>query len=260
VPRKTSTMSRQRNVSILSLASSMNSRSRQSSQTFGLRQSRRSSLAEFEALAHLPVNYAAAAADNAIITKMEEPTPGLPHLSTSQAFSTRTTLSLLAWSFFSCFAYINYTVHLPAFAASVGLSSGVGAGALSLTGLTMLLGNITLGRVTDIVGPIRILQITMMLLMVISFVWPYITDATGVTILAGLFGYAATTQGSVPLIIMADAFGSSSPDSILTLLGILNFAKFPGYLFGPTICGSLYERDGDYFSASVFTGVIMLIG
>ena len=236
-----------------------------------------SSLAEMEALAHMSVNLVKLHDDNAATvsaleaTKQqqqesalpafyEEPIAGLPYLSTSQAFFTRTSLSLLGWCFFSCFAYINLVVHLPAFAKSVGLSPEVGAGALSLTGLTMLLGNITLGRATDMVGPIRILQITMTILMVVFFAWPYATDATSLTILACLFGYAATTQGSVPLIVMADAFDSTSPDSILTLLGILNFAKFPGYLFGPTICGWLYDWYGDYYNASIFTGTIMLIG
>ena len=223
-----------------------------------------SSLSEFEALARISVNFAAVVSEESKLS-LEEltdegPVAGLPYLSTSQAFYTRTSLALLGWCFFSCFAYINYVVHLPAFAESVGLSPEVGAAALSLTGLTMLLGNITLGRVTDVVGSIRMLQITMNVLMLVFFVWPYGTDTISLTTLAGLYGYAATTQGSVPLIIMADAFDSTSPDSILTLLGVLNFAKFPGYLFGPTICGTLYEKYGDYFSSSLFTGIIMLTG
>jgi predicted MFS family arabinose efflux permease len=220
---------------------------------------RASSIAEVDALSMMPVNYKEALKSIATHITPATPTPGLPFLSLSEVIQTQTTLALLAWSTICSFAFTNVFVHVPAFAESVGLSAVDGARALSLTGLFMLLGNVTLGRVTDMIGPIRTLQITMCVLMVLMFMWPYCTSPESLSVLACLFGYCATTQSSVPLIILADAFRETSPDSILTLLGVLHVSKCPGYLFGPTIVGGLFDMFGNYKGGSIFTGTIMLV-
>lgn len=223
---------------------------------------KRSSIVEYEALAKMPVDYA-----NMVKKRPTEPPqttqnpiPGLPYLSLQEALLTRTTKSLIFWCLVSSFAFTNFYVQIPAFADSVGLSAQEGARALSLTGLGMLVGNMTLGIITDIIGPIRSLQITMTALVALVFIWPLCTTPTSLNVLSLLYGYMSTTQASVPLIIMADAFGETSPGSILTLLGILNVAKFPGYLFGPAINGSLFEYFGDYSLACVIAGFTMLAG
>lgn len=223
------------------------------------RKGRVSSIAELDALSMMPVNYGESLKSVATHITPATPTPGLPFLSLSEVIQTRTTLALLAWSTICSFAFTNVFVHVPAFAESVGLSAVDGARALSLTGLFMLLGNVTLGRVTDMIGPIRSLQITMCILMVLMFIWPYCTSPASLSALACLFGYCATTQSSVPLIILADAFRETSPDSILTLLGVLHVSKCPGYLFGPTIVGGLFDMFGNYIGGSIFTGTIMLV-
>lgn len=215
----------------------------------------RSSLAEFEALGMLPVRLSTLHASTT-----DAPTPGLPYLSLAEVLDTNTTSALLLWTVACAFVYTNFYVHLPAYAESVGLSADTGARALSLTGVGMLAGNISLGRVTDAAGPIAILRFTMCALTVLLFLWPYCTTSASLSCVAFFFGYMASTQSSVPLIIMADAFGETSPDSILTLLGLLNACKFPGYLFGPSCIGYVYEMLGDYHIASIITGTGMLLG
>jgi len=220
-----------------------------------IRSRRSSSIAEFEALGMLPVRLSTLP-DSTV----EAPTAGLPYLSLSEVLNTKTTIALLLWTVLCAFVYTNFYVHLVAYAESVGMTADAGARALSLTGVGMLVGNITLGRVTDAVGPLAILKFTMMALTVFFFMWPYCVTSESLSCVALLFGYMASTQCSVPLIILADAFGETSPDSILTLLGILHVCKFPGYLLGPSFIGSVYERFGNYHIASVISGVGMLAG
>ena len=213
------------------------------------------SLAEFEALGMLPVRLSTLQGSTAVA-----PTPGLPYLSLAEILDTNTTIALLLWTVACAFVYTNFYVHLPAYAESVGLSADAGARALSLTGVGMLAGNITLGKVTDAAGPIATLRFTMCALAVLLFLWPYCTTSASLSCVAFFFGYMASTQSSVPLIILADAFGETSPDSILTLLGLLHACKFPGYLFGPSCIGYVYETFGNYYIASIITGTGMLLG
>ena len=220
------------------------------------------SLAEFEALGTLHVNY-----KEAIFRQDEIPCakcaacgePHVPNLSIQQILWTRTIIVLYTWSFLSSFAFTSLFVHLPSFAESVGLTATDGASALSYAGVALLLGNITLGWITDRIGPIRSLQSSMIILVLLMIAWPFCNTTTTLSILAFLYGYCATTQSSVPLLIIADAFGETSPDGILTLLGMLNVCKLPGYLLGPAVVGSLYDSFGNYTVGSIFLGATMLV-
>jgi MFS family permease len=218
---------------------------------------RRSTIYELEALAMLPVNYLAS--QSTILVAPDTPTPGLPFLSLKEVIFTRTTILMLVWALVGSFAFTNFFVHVPSFAAAVGLSSADGARAMSMTGLGILLGNMTLGMVVDMVGPVKSFRFTMTSLVVIMFAWPYCTTPASLMTVAFIYGFNATTQMSVPLIILADAFGETSPDSILTLVGILNVCKFPGYLFGPVMVGTLFEAYGNYTVGSIVTGTTFLI-
>jgi MFS family permease len=215
---------------------------------------RRSSIiAEYEALSQLPINYR--------LSIVETRRCKVPEYSLDEIVKTRTTLCLLLWSFISSFAFTNFFVHLPAYAASVGLSPAAGSQALSLTGLFMLLGNVTLGGVTDWIGSIRTLQLTMTALVGCMLIWPHCTTSLSLNILAALYGYMSTTQSSVPLVILADAFGDIAPQTILTLVGLQNVCKFPGYFLGPMVVGHFYEMFGKtYDMAALLAAAFMFVG
>ena len=140
------------------------------------------------------------------------------------------------------------------------MSSAMGGHALAVFGVGDFLSNLTLGVVADMIGARRLLSFAFVNLSILFFIWPHCVTGTTLSIVAFFYGYFCCTISSMPIIILADAYGESSSEHILALNGITNMFKFPGYLFGPSIAGLLVERSsGDYTSAANFSGITILI-
>jgi len=78
-------------------------------------------------------------------------------------------------------------------------------------------------------------------------------------LLALLYGGCTTVSFNLPLVIFANAFAAASPTAILHLSGLINVITAPGYLFGATIVGYLYDLYGSYVSGSFFAGTSVLL-
>lgn len=172
----------------------------------------------------------------------------------------RTSVMLILLFAFTSFSYLNLQVYLPSYIVSVGLPAEVGGKALSFLGAGLLFGNILLGPAVDALGAILVTNIAFCIMGVLSFVWPYCTTAFSLYVFSAVFGFCMSTQSSMPIIILADAYGESSSEHILTLNGIMNIFKGPGYLFGPTAAGLLIQESHSYFSMANLSGLVTLAG
>jgi len=180
-------------------------------------------------------------------------------LTLTQALRTRTTMSLIVWNICLSWSLMAFYEHLPAFANSIGVTTEESANMLSLSGLCLILANLTLSFVIDRYGPIAGLRSVACVLVIVLFSWPYSKSKLTLQVLACINGYC-TVVCALPVIILADVFGDIAPSTILFLLGLLNFCTMPGYLFGPTVVGYLYDEYGSYTYGSAFTGISLTVG
>jgi len=68
-----------------------------------------------------------------------------------------------------------------------------------------------------------------------------------------LFGFFAGAFPSLPPTVVSSYYSVTSKDSMFRLVGMLFLVETIGALFGPIICGLLYEIRGDYWFGSMFT-------
>lgn len=173
----------------------------------------------------------------------------------------RTNIFLNAFTLIACFAFLNMQVLLPPYILGLGLTPSASGQALVMFGIGDFLSNLTLGDVADRLGARRLLALAFGILAVLFFVWTYCTTISTLSVVAFLYGYFCCTISSMPIIILADAFSETSSEHILTLNGITNLFKFPGYLFGPMLAGLLVEYSGGSYGGAAFcSGVASLWG
>jgi len=170
-----------------------------------------------------------------------------------------TNVWLNAFTLVACFPFLVMQILLPGYMSSLGMSSQMAGHALVIFGVGDFLSNLTLGAVADTVGARRLFTIAFYSLSLLFFLWPHCTTVSTLSAVAFWYGYFCCTVSSMPIIILADAYGDDASGHILALNGITNMFKFPGYLFGPPIAGMLVEISG-YNLAALVSGVCTLIG
>jgi len=182
-----------------------------------------------------------------------------PTLSLGEVALSQTNIWLCAFSFISCFSILNLQVLLASYTSSLGMLPSVGGHVLSMCGGGILFSNLSLGPVADSIGSRRLLTLSFFGISILFFVWPHCITTTSMSVLAFSYGYLVCTMSSLPVIILADAYGEMCSERVLALNGITNIFKFPGYLLGPSAAGMLVERGG-YSLAGICSGLITLAG
>eukprot|EP00588_Corethron_pennatum_P003057 CAMPEP_0194299206 /NCGR_PEP_ID=MMETSP0169-20130528/60594_1 /TAXON_ID=218684 /ORGANISM="Corethron pennatum, Strain L29A3" /LENGTH=483 /DNA_ID=CAMNT_0039049283 /DNA_START=142 /DNA_END=1593 /DNA_ORIENTATION=- len=172
-------------------------------------------------------------------------------LSLRDTLRTRTALCILCWSIVFSTVLDSFYIFVPSYAESAGLSSQVGALSLSLTGATLLLGNLTLGVIADRVGHTRCMQMCMLGLSVVCIIWPFTGSVWSLLLIACLLGYFMTCT-SLFIAILMDRYAHTSKGCILTLIGLIHAVQCPGLLVGPAFIGYLIERFS-FFAGALFT-------
>lgn len=172
-----------------------------------------------------------------------------------QVSLSRTSLIMNAFMLVACFQILNMQVLLPSYVESLGLPPSMAGKALSMFGVGDLLSKFVLGPVTDKIGARRMLAVSFYALSALFGAWPMCTTGTSLNALALLYGSFCSTISSLPLIILADAYGERSSEHVLALNGIANMFKFPGYLLGPPIGGVLVEMTGGFGLPALFSGI-----
>ncbi|KAL7427689.1 hypothetical protein ACHAXM_000960 [Skeletonema potamos] len=178
-------------------------------------------------------------------------------LSLGEISRTATNIWLCAFSFISCFSILNLQVLLASYTSSLGMAPSVGGHVLAMCGVGILFSNLTLGPVVDGIGSRRLLTLSFFCISILFFVWPRCISAASLSALAFCYGYLCCTMSSLPVIILADAYGECCPGRVLALNGVTNLFKFPGYLLGPSVAGMMVEKGGYNLAGSV-SGLITL--
>lgn len=117
-----------------------------------------------------------------------------------------------------------------------------------------------LGPVADLIGAWRVLGLSFLNISILFLLWPYCTTAASLETLAFFYGFFSCTNNSMPIIILADAYGQSSPEHILALNGVANIFLFPGFLLGPSLAGWMVEKSGSYNLPAMLSALTTLLG
>ncbi|GMI31476.1 hypothetical protein TeGR_g4309 [Tetraparma gracilis] len=157
------------------------------------------------------------------------------------------------------FGYLNFFVHVFAFAGDLGYSDDFAALALALVGASSTLGRVLLGRAADRIGTTRNLLLSMSALAICVLIWPHTRSKAAVLAVASCYGFFSGAFPSLPPSVLAEYFADIAPASIFKVIGACFLAEVLGTMLGPVIAGLLYEASGDYTTASLYTGGVMIL-
>jgi len=158
----------------------------------------------------------------------------------------RSTLSF--WLFLLAFAVILLTttipfVHAPVFARDIGLSAMGGSLAVSISGLFALIGSISLGALSDRIGPKRAVLLSLFVQVVAYLIFLVAKDMVTLYLGAAAFGFFYGGIASLFPALVSDLFGRAHAGAIGGFIfggaGILG-------AWGPAVAGYLRDVDGDY--------------
>jgi MFS family permease len=171
--------------------------------------------------------------------------------------------SVSLWLFVLGFAVALLTmtvpfVHLPGFAADLGLPELTGAGSVSMIGLFALLGGVSLGALADRIGHRRAMLVGLGA-QVVAYAALYFADGIGL-----LMGGAAMFG------VFYGSFVALFPALVADLYGLHHAGAIGGFIvggggllgaWGPAAAGYLRDADGDFrrvFMFCVVTAVVAL--
>jgi MFS family permease len=147
-------------------------------------------------------------------------------------------------------------VHLVPYCASIGIGATQAAFGISCLGIGTILGRIGMGWLSDRIGRVPALMISVGLQAITTFAMLLITGASilyPVMIVVG-FGYGG--WAALAMIIIADFFGVKN-------MGKAQGAYFTngvlGGMVGPLLAGWIFDTTQSYFWAIIFAGVTCMI-
>jgi OFA family oxalate/formate antiporter-like MFS transporter len=150
-------------------------------------------------------------------------------------------------------------VHIVAFARDLGLSSTQGALAVSIMGLCALLGNLSLGPLSDRLGRKQGLVLSLVLQATAFLLFLSARSLGGLYLGAAAFGFFYGGMATLFPALIGDFFGRLHAGAITGFLfagaGILG-------AWGPMIAGYLRDTTGSYrlaFTCGVLTSIITLL-
>lgn len=201
------------------------------------------SIANIESLRELPIDVTSIRQSVLLETK-------LPLM---KAVKTQTSLCVVTSGFFLSFGLLSFFGHFMAYAESISLSEDDATQILSLANFSMVIGNIIFGFAVNSFGSTWVMRFLLLTLMFLNIAWPHCYNMPTLFVVAIVYGLCTTVTFNLLFVILADAFASVSPTTILHLSGLLNALSFPGYLLGPSIVGYFYDIYGSYTVGSMFT-------
>ena len=163
----------------------------------------------------------------------------------------RSTLSF--WLFLLTFAVILLTttipfVHVPVFARDIGLSAIGGSVAVSISGLFALIGSISLGTLSDRIGPKQAVLLSLCVQVVAFLIFLVAKDMVTLYLGAAAFGFFYGGIASLFPALVGDLFGRAHAGAIGGF--IFGGAGIIG-AWGPAVAGYLRDVDGDYRRAFI---------
>lgn len=174
------------------------------------------------------------------------------------AILTKTSLLLCLWALIMALVIDAFFFFAPIYAEEVGLSIEEGALTLSVAGLSLLLGNLTIGCLTDRLGNILVFQLCIAGLTCTMIAWPFCRSLWSLLIASFFVGFF-TVCISLFVSILADVYGGGvSKNSFFEIVGFVQALEAPGVLVGPVVIGVLIDDFGFNIAAFFCAGVLAL--
>lgn len=180
-----------------------------------------------------------------------------PGVSSLQAFKTRS-----FWFLGATFLSLSLSVHLilthaVPHAMDMGIEQMEAALILSLTGAGGILGRLTIGRASDMIGR-RAPAITCALVQAASLLWViWVRDLRMFYLFAVIFGICWGGLGMLTTALVSDIFGTRK--NIGTIMGVALTGWSIGAAFGPALGGFVFDLSGHYGTSFALASGIMLI-
>ncbi|KAJ5374217.1 Major facilitator superfamily domain general substrate transporter [Penicillium concentricum] len=153
---------------------------------------------------------------------------------------------------------------LPLFTASLGMSSGTGAGIVAAFNFSSALGRLLCGLCSDLVGPLNTLFISLLLsALSMLIIWPISTSLGPLVVFVIVNGMANGGFFSTMPTVVGNTFGSAR---VSVVMGMVVTGWAGGYLLGAPIAGFILDAAGGeskgitgYRPAIVYAGVMALV-
>ncbi|CAG8893162.1 unnamed protein product [Penicillium egyptiacum] len=153
---------------------------------------------------------------------------------------------------------------LPLFTASLGMSSGTGAGIVAAFNFSSALGRLLCGLCSDIVGPLNTLFISLLLsALSMLIIWPISTSLGPLIVFVIVNGMANGGFFSTMPTVVGNTFGSAR---VSVVMGMVVTGWAGGYLLGAPIAGFILDAAGGedkgimgYRPAIVYAGAMALV-
>lgn len=173
----------------------------------------------------------------------------------SEALASRAFWAIFVANLFWLIGFYMVSVHLAAYGTDLGLSPIAAAFAVSLIGGGSIFGKISMGILSDRIGPQKVLVSNMFLQGLSIFGLVGSGNAFWIYLLAGLFGFAYGGIAPQVPVLTAQFFGLSSLGSIL---GALIFSGAVGGALGPLLGGTIFDLSQSYSWSFSLAGVVVL--
>ncbi|OQE39260.1 hypothetical protein PENCOP_c007G02422 [Penicillium coprophilum] len=153
---------------------------------------------------------------------------------------------------------------LPLFTASLGMSSGTGAGIVAAFNFSSALGRLLCGLCSDLVGPLNTLFLSLLLsALSMLIIWPISTSLGPLIVFVIVNGMANGGFFSTMPTVVGNTFGSAR---VSVVMGMVVTGWAGGYLLGAPIAGFILNAAGGenkgitgYRPAIVYAGAMALV-
>jgi MFS family permease len=181
--------------------------------------------------------------------------PGEKDFSLSQAAFTRPFWVSFAGYFLWLTGFVMVSVHLAAFGVDRGLSPISAAFGISLMGLGSIFGKISLGIVSDRIGPQKVLALGLLMQAVAIFGLVASRSAAMIYLFSSIVGFGYGGTGPQMPVLAARLFGLAH---LGTIFGVLILAGQIGGAIGPLLAGKIFDLTRSYFLGFSLGGVAVL--
>jgi MFS family permease len=173
----------------------------------------------------------------------------------SETLATGAFWIVFAANLFWMIGFYMVSVHLAAYGTDLGLSPMSAAFAVSLIGGGSIFGKVSMGVISDRIGPRKVLAINMFLAGLSIFGLVASGSAFWIYFLAALFGFAYGGIAPQVPVLAAQFFGLSSLGSIL---GVLIFSGAVGGALGPLLGGKIFDLTRSYSWSFSLAGIVVM--
>ncbi|KAG8925426.1 hypothetical protein FRC02_009691 [Tulasnella sp. 418] len=158
----------------------------------------------------------------------------------------------------SCLAYLGlYTqlTYIDVFGVLNGISPEYSFYLVAIANAGSLVGRLGSGPICDRFGNLNILIPSNVLTAVTTFVWPYCTSVTSLTIIAAAYGVAL---GAFAALVAAPVASLGDTGDVGRRTGMLFTFCAIASLIGPPISGAIFSRFGRFLEVGIYAGCMIL--